>query len=122
MAFRNPGRYPLTPKGIRIYAPPQSGVYGIADATGWIYVGEAENVARRLLEHLNSGLPGLAPHAVSFTFELCPGFARAARRDELADELRPAHQVRWSATGPPRPIAASQWRFRLGLPAGEEER
>ena len=56
MPFKNSqSGYPWTALGIST-APSLSGVYGIYNRTGWIYIGETGDIAARLGEHF-SGVP-----------------------------------------------------------------
>jgi predicted GIY-YIG superfamily endonuclease len=77
---------------IRMNAPAQSGVYALYRADAWVYIGESENIRKRLLEHLNgvgdnAGI--LAARPTGFAFELWPAHQRVARQDALIAELRP---------------------------------
>ena len=80
---------------IRREVPASSGVYGLSNAREWIYVGEADNMQARLLEHLEKtdalradGVP------TGFSFELCPPVDRVARQRRLILELDPARNGR----------------------------
>jgi predicted GIY-YIG superfamily endonuclease len=70
--------------------PAASGVYGLADASQWIYVGETANIHAELFQHLqhpNAFLKGHSPSG--FTYELSSQEYRAGRRDQLVFELQP---------------------------------
>ena len=77
---------------VRRDAPACSGVYGLSDAREWIYVGESDNIQRRLLElldevSLTALLRGRRP--TGFVFEVCQVGSRIARQDRLVHELEP---------------------------------
>jgi len=91
MSFQNHGARAFTITSVHKNAPAASGVYGLSSAREWIYIGEAEDVQGRLLEHLRerhtfqkTGIP------TGFTFELCASESRVARQESLVRELRPA--------------------------------
>jgi hypothetical protein len=70
--------------------PNVSGVYAIWKPLQWIYVGEADDVLRRLLEHfdgdnacINQAIP------TGCGFELLQPGARVARQEALIAELGP---------------------------------
>ena len=91
MSFQNHGARAFTITSVHKNAPAASGVYGLSSAREWIYIGEADDVKGRLLEHLRerdtflrTGIP------TGFTFELCASESRVARQESLVRELRPA--------------------------------
>lgn len=45
--------YVYTLENITTYALEGSGIYAIGTKTEWVYIGEADNVQERLLEHYN---------------------------------------------------------------------
>jgi excinuclease UvrABC nuclease subunit len=70
--------------------PAASGVYGLSNASHWIYVGEAANIHAELFKHLqhpNTFLKGHCPSG--FTYELSSEEDRADRRNQLVSELDP---------------------------------
>ena len=70
-------------------APESSGVYGLFNAF-WIYLGEADNLRARLLEHLAGDDPCIVRFQPSgFAFELASPIDRRRRHDQLIKELRP---------------------------------
>ena len=87
MPFNNHGNRAFTFHSIGNNAPIASGVYGLSNAAGWIYVGESDNIQGQLLRHLRSG--DAIRHASGFTFELCPPEQRIARQNQLVVELAP---------------------------------
>jgi hypothetical protein len=71
-------------------APPASGVYGLADARQWIYVGETADIQAALLKHLASPHAFLRDHPPSgFTYELTNPGQRIERQNQLVLELEP---------------------------------
>ena len=82
-------KYRFERESIVINAPGSPGVYGLYSAL-WIFIGEAENIKARLLEHLAGDNPCINQHQPSgFAFELVSPDDRGRRRDELLDELAP---------------------------------
>src|SRR5437870_2847677 len=70
-------------------APEGSGIYGLYNAV-WIFVGEADNVRVRLLEHLAGDNPCINRYGPSgFAFELVPAQARHRRYQEAASRAEP---------------------------------
>ena len=74
---------------IRQHAPAYSGVYGLSNARGWVYIGESDNIHESLLAHLIS-----AEEATGFVFETCTPAMRARRQDRLIQEYEPARNRR----------------------------
>lgn len=77
-------------QSIRTNAPASSGVYAIYNS-GWLYVGETNDLQRRLLEHFDGDNPRITRAAPSgFIFEVCDQFARMRRQAALIAELSPS--------------------------------
>jgi len=104
MPFENHGNRSFTTSSIGKNAPPASGVYGLADAHQWIYVGETADIQAELLRHLQN------PHALlkkyppsGFTYELSSAGQRIERQDQLVMELEPIGNRRFGqlSTGTP---------------------
>ncbi len=76
---------------IRAHAPAASGVYGLTNRREWIYIGEADNIRERLLEHLGekSGTEIQSQEPTGFAFELCDRPARVGRQDRLIQQYEP---------------------------------
>ena len=74
---------------IKANAPPSSGVYAICSAV-WIYIGESEDIQRRLLDILN-GADACISHAVPtvFAFEVYNLTERVPRQATLIARFRP---------------------------------
>jgi len=90
MPFGNHGNRSFTAISIGNNAPPASGVYGLADARQWIYVGETADIRAELLKHLENPGAFLQEHPPSgFTFELTPAGQRIGRQNRLISELEP---------------------------------
>ncbi len=86
----------FTRDGIEALSPNQPGVYGLYRGDRWVYVGQSEDVRRRLLEHLggdNSCITGSWPS--HFVAELVHGghAAREARERVLINECQPLCNV-----------------------------
>ncbi len=77
-----------TPISVRANAPPASGIFGVSNASEWIYIGESDNIQAALL-HLqgDSALRQRGP--TGFVFELCGPAARLARQGRLILEYEP---------------------------------
>ncbi len=81
---------PLTPGAVHTYAPTASGVYGISNARGWIYIGETDNIQGTLLAHLQDLETSLMKRQpTGFVFEVCDRARRPARQDRLVLEYEP---------------------------------
>ena len=90
MPFNYHGNRSFTAVSIENNAPAASGVYGLADAGGWIYIGTAANIKAELRKHLERPSPFLKSHRpTGFTFEFCAEEHRAERQSQLVEELRP---------------------------------
>jgi hypothetical protein len=75
---------------IRAHAPAAPGVYGISNARQWIYIGCAENIQIRLLEHLadrQSDINAYLP--TGFIYEICEPLASNRRQDRLVMQYEP---------------------------------
>ncbi len=90
---------PFSERGCRIYkwnreailssAPARPGVYGLFNAL-WIYIGDADDIRARLLEHADGDNPCISHYRPSgFAFELIDDDGRTTRRDEIAEQLEP---------------------------------
>lgn len=90
MPFEHHGNRPFTMISIGKNAPSASGVYGLADAREWIFVGETADIRAELLKHVQNPQAFLREHPPSgFTYELSTAGQRAARRNQLVTELEP---------------------------------
>jgi predicted GIY-YIG superfamily endonuclease len=90
MPFQNHGNRSFTMTSVDKNAPAASGVYGLADARQWIYVGETANIQAELFQHLQHPGAFLTEHAPSgFTFELSAAEHRHERQSRLVLELGP---------------------------------
>jgi hypothetical protein len=88
--FENHGNRSFTMTSIEKNAPQASGVYGLANARQWIFVGETADIQAELLSHLRNPHAFLRQHAPSgFTFELSTPGQRIERANQLVTELEP---------------------------------
>src|SRR5258708_1044930 len=90
MPFENQITLAFTFASVRKNAPALSGVYGLASAAEWIFVGESNDMQNHLLQHVEESgtlLKGRKP--TGFTFELCAPAGRMARQSSLVRELEP---------------------------------
>lgn len=80
----------FTSVAIQAYAPAVSGVYGISNASEWIYIGESDNIQETLLGHLRTlDSPLLKRRPTGFVFETCDGSKRPERQARLVFEYGP---------------------------------
>ena len=84
--------WPFTKNGILSNTPSTSGVYVLGTGWTWVYIGESNDMLRRLLELFESPKPCIAKYGgLVFGYELVPTEAqRVARQDQLIRELVPA--------------------------------
>ena len=84
--------WPFTKNGILANTPNASGVYVLGTGWTWVYVGESNDLLRRLLELFGSPSSCIAKYVgVVFGYELVPTEAqRISRQDQLIRELLPA--------------------------------
>jgi len=92
MAFERKTHVGFNEKDIRSMVPTGSGVYGIYGSTGLLYIGETNNIERRLLEHLNeSGTCIKRGNTTDCTWEEVPNDQRRVfRQDALILALTPS--------------------------------
>jgi hypothetical protein len=96
MPFENHGDQSFTEISIAKNAPPAMGVYGLADACRWIYVGETADIQAELLRHVHSPPAFLREYPPStFTYELSTAGHRIDRQNQLAFELEHRQPAGW---------------------------
>lgn len=67
-----------------------SGVYGISNASEWVYIGVSDNIREALLEHLQETSTLLVTRQPTrFGYETCDRTGRLARYDRLVLEYEP---------------------------------
>lgn len=65
-------------------------MYGLSNGREWLFIGEANNIRARLLEHLERPATLLMNRVpTGFTFEECPPSDRAVRQNALIRQLEP---------------------------------
>jgi|HubBroStandDraft_6_1064221.scaffolds.fasta_scaffold240828_1 hypothetical protein len=75
--------------------PTQSGIYAIYNDEGYIYIGEADDIRAKLINHLNGDYPCIMSRGPrSFRYELCAKDKRFRRQTELICELSPLCNIR----------------------------
>jgi hypothetical protein len=83
----------FTERDIVSYAPSTSGVYGIFNQAGYLFVGEAQDIEESLLAHLRGESAESywirSQNPTGFAFEPCYGRTRALREMQLIAELNP---------------------------------
>ncbi|MBL8230752.1 MAG: hypothetical protein JNL98_19825 [Bryobacterales bacterium] len=91
MPFQSVIPRPFTASGIQTFAPAVSGVYGISNSQEWIYIGEADDIQRALMDHFTDhNGPFQKRSPMGFVYETCARASRAARQDRLVLEYEPA--------------------------------
>ncbi len=91
MGFSTALSYRFDEASIRRYVPAAPGVYGIFTKDRWVYVGQSQDLERRLLEHVFGDNPCVQRHSpTSFMFELAPVWQLDSREAALIRELSPA--------------------------------
>jgi hypothetical protein len=90
MPFEHHGNRSFTAISIAKNAPPSSGVYGLADACRWIYIGETADIQAELLRHLQNPPAFLRQYSpTGFTYEVGTAGQRIDRQNQLVFELDP---------------------------------
>jgi excinuclease UvrABC nuclease subunit len=94
MPFENTNTaFTFSESGIAGYAPRESGVYGIYNASKWIYVGESKDMEERLFDHLRGvseqSARILLHKPTGYAYERCDAKTRMTRETQLMAELRP---------------------------------
>ncbi len=76
-------------------APRTSGVYGLFNGTECIYIGEADNMFRRLMEHLfEEDTPLKRRGPTGFVFEICSADKRTWMHTVFTSRYRPMYTDR----------------------------
>jgi hypothetical protein len=96
MPFMPPNPRPFNARAVQDHAPQQSGVYGISNASSWIYIGETDNIQRSLLERLASDHGTQLRNPSGFVFEICHPALRADRQNRLVMEYEPSGNRQWN--------------------------
>lgn len=90
MSFAECGARSFTAVSVRKNAPERSGVYGLSNGREWLFIGEADNIRARLLEHLEETATPLGNRGpTGFTFEECPPCDRVLRQNALIRQFEP---------------------------------
>jgi hypothetical protein len=80
----------FTELSVREHAPALSGVYGISNASEWVYIGVSDNIREALLKHLQETSTLLVTRRpTGFSYETCDRAGRLARQDQLVLEYEP---------------------------------
>lgn len=87
---------PFLTLAVQTYAPNTSGVYGISNASEWVYIGETDDIQAALLAHLRQAdTPQMKRLPTGFVFEVCDPTVRSSRQDRLVHEYEPFCNRRW---------------------------
>ena len=88
MPWRTQNGYPLSPASVQAHAPVKEGVYGIRSGKTWVYLGQSEDLRRRLMEHLQDlSHPMHRYPKLEFSYETTP--TAGDRLRQLLMEFRP---------------------------------
>jgi hypothetical protein len=88
-------RYAFSLVSIEQNVPASPGVYGIANAEEWIFIGGGDDVRDALLAHLNDvRTPVWSRVPTGFVFEPCDSREQSARLSRLKMELKPTCNTR----------------------------
>lgn len=100
MPFKPQPARPFTPVAARTYAPAESGVYGIANARGFVLIGETDNIRQALLNCMGE-TAGTSPERPNrFLFQLCEAHSRRMLMEHLIDEYRPTRTAAMPSSTP----------------------
>ena len=111
MSFTECGARAFTSISVRKNAPQSSGVYGLSNGREWVFIGEADDIRARLLEHLEETATALANRRpTGFTFEECSPSSRVSRQDALVRQFAPFCNSR--AATPRIPLAEELIKVR----------
>lgn len=98
MPFDRPIPHPLNTRCVSLFAPSQSGLYGISSQDEWVYIGEADDIRNALLQFLEGNDSREKAKAdmtrLGFVFELCSRGLRPGRQDQLVREYEPKRNRR----------------------------
>ena len=112
MPFASYGNISFTLASVGKNAPQASGVYGLANANHWIYVGETADIQSALLGHLHNQHGFVKDDAPSgFNYELSATGQRTERQNQLIRELAPVGN---RLAGQPSARASIQKEHRSG--------
>jgi|GEM_PF-2353226 len=88
--FEKLSPYPFEYGVIMANAPRTSGVYGLFNDKGCIYIGEADNIHRKLMEHLfEDDSPLKRKDPTGFVFEICSADKRRWMHTVFTSRYRP---------------------------------
>jgi hypothetical protein len=90
MPFSQPIPRSFSVRSIREYAPQLSGVYGLSNASEWIYIGESDNIQESLLVHFQEPNRSFHQQPTGFVYEICERGGRHRRQDRLVLEYEPS--------------------------------
>ena len=90
MPFEPPHPRSFTAASVHAFAPSLPGLYGLSNATEWIYIGETDNIKAELLTHLgNADSHSRKWNPTGFVYEVCANGARRERQNRLVKEYEP---------------------------------
>jgi len=83
----------FSPIAVRDHAPAQPGVYGLTNASSWLFISETENIRESLMNHLrDSNSASGAQRPTGFVYEVCDRTRSQSRRTQLVREYQPVNQ------------------------------
>jgi len=90
MPFENMMPHALSNMSVMAHAPAAPGLYGLSNASEWIYIGVTNNIQAQLIEHLREqGTPVMLRRPAGFTYEICARDRQSARHHRLCAEYAP---------------------------------
>lgn len=90
MPFDNRLARVYSERSVRQHAPAASGIIGLSNAGGWLYIADTDDIRTALLDLLDEQPRGPSNRsATGFSYELQPVEQRVQRREELVRELQP---------------------------------
>jgi hypothetical protein len=90
MPWSSPTGYPFTSASIGVRAPDSSGVFGLFDNDGWIFIATSDDIQRSLFLCRQKSREYFLPNEpTGYVFELVSKAASSARRDHLVFEFLP---------------------------------
>lgn len=108
MPFKPQPARPFTPVAARTYAPAESGVYGIANARGFVLIGETDNIRQALLNCMGESAASSPERPNRFLFQVCEAHTRRMLMEHLIEEYQPMRTAAMPSSTPSFDTVGSQ--------------